>query len=129
MIITFAVCLTGYVWLYYATTKHYRNNPVKVCLIKYLTNLPCPSCGSTRAVISLSNGDFIAALEYNPMGYLIALIMLVLPFWIFFDMITTKFTLISFYDKLNEHLKNRGVALFLILVVLMNWIWNIWKGL
>ena len=37
------------------------------CAFKGLTGIPCPTCGSTRAVLHLSHGDFLAALVFNPL--------------------------------------------------------------
>ena len=73
--ILFIACIVGYIWLYFSLTNQItENNSVKVCLIKYVTNIPCPSCGATRSVVSLIKGDFIGALNYNPIGYLVTLI-------------------------------------------------------
>ena len=68
--ILFIACLAGYIWLYFSITKNItENKSVEVCLIKHVTNIPCPSCGSTRSVISLTKGDFVGALKFNPIGY------------------------------------------------------------
>jgi len=37
------------------------------CLFRLLTGIPCPTCGSTRATVSLLHGDFPGALAYNPL--------------------------------------------------------------
>jgi hypothetical protein len=36
-----------------------------VCPSKVVYGLPCPSCGTTRAIISIAKGDFLVALSYN----------------------------------------------------------------
>lgn len=36
-----------------------------VCLFKHLTALPCPSCGLTRAMIQIAQGDVVEAMRYN----------------------------------------------------------------
>jgi hypothetical protein len=41
--------------------------PFTVCLFKGLTGLPCPTCGSTRAVGRLAHFDFVGALAMNPL--------------------------------------------------------------
>lgn len=123
-------CLAGYIWLYFSITKNItKNKSVEVCLIKYLTNIPCPSCGSSRSVISLTKGDLIGALNFNPIGYLVSIIMLIAPIWIILDtMIKTK-TLFGFYLKIETYVKRPKIAIPLILLVIINWIWNITKGL
>lgn len=123
-------CLAGYIWLYFSITKNLtENNSVEVCLIKHVTNIPCPSCGSTRSIVSLSKGDFIGALVLNPMGYLIALIMLISPIWIVSDVIAGSNTLFSSYQKLEAYLKKPKYAIPLALLIIANWAWNIFKGL
>lgn len=126
----FIVCLAGYIWIYLSTTTtNDVSKSAEVCLIKTVTNLPCPSCGSTRSVISLIKGDFIGALNLNPIGYIIAFIMLVAPVWIITDIILKKTTLLNVYQKVETHLKNPKIAIPLIILLIINWIWNINKGL
>lgn len=129
-LILFIACLAGYIWLYFSITKNIaENNSAEVCLIKHVTNIPCPSCGSTRSVISLTKGDFIGALNINPIGYLVAIIMLIAPIWILVDTIRNAKTLFDFYQKIEFYLKQPKIAIPLILLVIINWIWNITKGL
>ena len=129
-LILFIACLAGYIWLYFSITKNIaENNSVEVCLIKHVTNIPCPSCGSTRSVISLTKGDFIGALNINPIGYLVAIIMLIAPIWILVDTVRNAKTLFDFYQKIEFYLKQPKIAIPLILLVIINWIWNITKGL
>jgi hypothetical protein len=129
-LILFIACLAGYIWLYFSITKNIaENNSAEVCLIKHVTNIPCPSCGSTRSVISLTKGDFIGALNINPIGYLVAIIMLIAPIWILVDTVRNAKTLFDFYQKIEFYLKQPKIAIPLILLLIINWIWNITKGL
>lgn len=123
-------CLAGYIWLYYSITKNSTNTQsVEVCMFKQVTNIPCPSCGSTRSVISLTKGDFLGAIKINPVGYIVAAVMLVMPIWIIVDTIKRSRTLFTFYLKVETYLKQPKISIPLILLMLMNWIWNISKGL
>jgi len=36
------------------------------CPIKYVTSIPCPTCGVTRALFSLVRGDIKGYLYYHP---------------------------------------------------------------
>lgn len=129
VILTIA-CFAGYLWLYFMMSKHsVANQPLEVCFVKHLTNIPCPSCGSTRSVISLVKGNFLAALNINPIGYIIAIIMLISPVWIFFDSIFRSNSLFNFYQKMESYFKKPSYAIPFILLVMINWIWNITKGL
>ena len=39
-----------------------------VCLFHYLTGLPCPGCGLTRAVVCTAHGLWREAIFYHPLG-------------------------------------------------------------
>lgn len=128
--ILFISCMAGYIWLYIGiATNLTEKKSVEVCLIKHVTDIPCPSCGSTRSVISLAEGKFIDALRINPLGYIIAIIMLLAPIWILIDIVTKRETLFEFYRKMETYLKKPKFAIPLIMFVIINWIWNITKGL
>ena len=38
------------------------------CVFHALTGVPCPACGTTRAVLALARGDLFAALSWNPLA-------------------------------------------------------------
>jgi hypothetical protein len=121
-------CGAGYIWLYYSITSTVtETKSVEVCLIKHVTNIPCPSCGSTRSVISMTKGNFVEAFEINPIGYIVAFIMLLAPVWIGTDIISRNNSLFVCYEKIESHLKKPMYAIPLILLVIINWIWNITK--
>ncbi|NVN96229.1 MAG: DUF2752 domain-containing protein [Bacteroidetes bacterium] len=124
-------CTAGYIWL--AITLY--NNRISatpkygICIIKTITNIPCPSCGSTRAVLSFLNGDILASLYWNPIGIILIAIMLISPFWILFDVIIKKSSLLIFYNRTEFFLRKKWVVISAILLILANWIWNIYKEL
>jgi hypothetical protein len=123
-------CIAGYIWLYFGLSHEYSvGKPIEVCLVKHFTNIPCPSCGSTRSILSLTKGNFIEAFSINPLGFLIAIIMFLSPLWIIADIAAKKNTLFNFYKKTETYLKRPQFAIPLILLVIINWIWNITKGL
>lgn len=49
--------------------------PIK-CPIKYFFDIPCPTCGMTRAMIALLKGDVGAYLGYNPLALPFLLLLL-----------------------------------------------------
>jgi hypothetical protein len=63
------------------------------------------------------------------MGYIIALIMLIAPFWVIADIILKSNSLFNCYQIIEINLKKPKYAIPLILLVIINWIWNITKGL
>lgn len=128
--IIFTACLAGYIWLYLVFSKNLTDNKsFEVCLIKQITNIPCPSCGSTRSIISIIKGDYIGSLYINPMGIIIGIIMLLSPIWIIIDLTMRMNTLYVFYQKIEAYIQRQKVAIALILIAVVNWIWNISKGL
>jgi hypothetical protein len=44
------------------------------CLFKWLTDFPCPTCGITRSLSSLAQGEFVQAMSYHPFGWAIFLL-------------------------------------------------------
>ncbi|WP_363245110.1 DUF2752 domain-containing protein [Daejeonella sp.] len=123
-------CLTGYIWLYWSLSKLSKiNTEIEVCLIKNITTIPCPSCGSTRSVLAITQGNFNEAFFINPLGYILAFIMFFIPFWIFFDFILKKETFLNIYQKAESILKRPIISIPLLIFILINWAWNIVKGL
>jgi hypothetical protein len=128
--IIFIACLAGYIWLFINSAASFvKIEPVGVCLVKHATSIPCPSCGSTRSIISITKGNFVEALRINPLGYIVAIIMLLAPLWILLDIVTKRKTLLEFYHKMEIYLKRPQFAIPIILSVIINWVWNITKGL
>jgi hypothetical protein len=123
-------CAAGYIWLMltYHRTVSLSLEP-GVCLFKRVTGIPCPSCGSTRSVLSFLKGDVVDAILWNPFGILLMLILFVSPLWIIYDVISRKDTLSRFYNRTELFFKRTWIAIPAILLVLLNWVWNIAKGL
>jgi len=123
-------CAAGYIWLIYGVTSDLSGTgkTSDVCLFKHVTDIPCPSCGSTRSVIALLHADFFQAVYINPLGIVVAMIMLIAPVWTVVDLITKKGTLFNFYCKLETIIRRPAIAIPLIALVLLNWIWNSSKG-
>ncbi len=124
-------CIAGCVWLFLNSSNHLVNNTngITVCMIKHITNIPCPSCGSTRSVLSILHGEYLEALYWNPLGFILILIAVTIPIWITFDCATKKNSLVQFYNKAETILRQKKIAIPALFLVLANWFWNIYKGL
>jgi hypothetical protein len=48
------------------------------CLFRAATGIPCPSCGTTRALLHLAHGDIAGSLFLNPLFSLAMIVALVL---------------------------------------------------
>ena len=51
-----------------------------MCLFKFITGLPCPGCGMTRAYLHLFTGDIKGAFYYHPLFWLVPIV-LVIVIW------------------------------------------------
>jgi hypothetical protein len=120
--------LAGYIWLF-LNFKTNNSNEIGICIFKHVTTIPCPSCGSTRSILSLMHGQFLEAIYWNPIGLLLVIIIIASPIWIIFDFAFKKNTLFLFYKKIETILSQKRIAIPAILLILTNWIWNIYKGL
>ena len=122
--------IAGYLWLLFNYNSVIVQSGIPgVCLFKRITDIPCPSCGSTRSVLSLLHGDFAAAIYWNPLGLIIMAIMIISPVLIIYDVLLKKDSLLIIYNHTELFMQRRWVALPAIILVLINWIWNIYKGL
>ena len=124
-------CTAGYVWLFYNmhTGSGINGSDVDVCIFKHVTNIPCPSCGSTRSVLSLVKGDIADSFFLNPIGIFLFLILIIAPVWIAYDILSKKESLFKFYNRLEKILQQKQVAIPAVALIIVNWIWNIYKGL
>lgn len=122
-----AGCVAGYAWLGFVA--HDPGSDTTVCLLKNVTGIPCPSCGSTRALVALSSGDLSGIFRYNPIGMIIAAILLVAPFWIAFDLLTGRRTLASGFIAFEHFVQRKWVAIPAVVLLVANWIWTYSKGL
>lgn len=120
------LCAVGYVWVYWNLDPHHSLN---VCVLKNTVDLPCPACGTTRSIEALLQGEWKTALWLNPLGPLAVLGLLVLPLWLAHDAITRQNSLYDGYVKGTKLLQQWQWALPLGALLVLNWAWNIWKGL
>ena len=120
----------GYAWVgfhFFTTESH--TTQFSVCVFKNLTGLPCISCGITRSVVEILHGHLLRALFINPLGFLALLMLIIMPVWTFYDFIKKTETLATSFKKGEALLRTQKVYLPLIALGLLNWYWNILKGL
>lgn len=122
--------IAGYAWLAYIVLQDNALHSNKTaCIIKKISGVPCPSCGNTRSVIALMNGEFVQALTVNPLGIPVAGILIVFPFWLIYDIAFQKDTLYKGYMRFEQVMKIKPIAILLVVLLIINWIWNIQKEL
>ena len=123
--------LAGYIWIGWNLAQGDVGAVTpEVCLFKAVTHLPCPSCGTTRAIVLLANGDVERSILENPFGVLLALGLIAVPVWLVVDTVRKRDSLLRWYLR-GEHLLrgNKWVAVPAVALVVVNWVWNITKGL
>lgn len=122
-------CFLGFSWLFFFDFISHSNSDYDftVCVFKRITTIPCPSCGTSRAVNSFFKGNILTSLYLNPFGIIVAGIMLIAPGWIAFDYFTKRQSFYDFYIKTETIIRTKKVAILLIILVILNWIWNINK--
>lgn len=122
--------LLGYAWLGYQTYSEKQSSSIgQICMFKATTTLPCPSCGSTRSVIAIFQGNLLQALYFNPLGLIIVIGLLILPLWIISDVLLKKDSFFKFYIQFEKWVVKKPMAISLITIILLNWVWNIYKDL
>lgn len=133
-LIVISICLAGYIWIVYHLSKteiivETDESNLGFCMMRSITGVPCPSCGTTRSVTALAQGQLAEALWWNPLGIIMFASMIAFPAWIVYDVIRRKDTFYKFFLNVENFFRNRPVAIVAITLVLINWIWNIFKFL
>lgn len=121
--------LAGYSWLAWSLWHSGSHGTFTPCLFKSATGIACPSCGTTRSLSALIHGHLVESALINPLGIISGILMLLLPLWILGDILYRKNTLHRSYLKFEALLKVKWIAVTLTALVVLNWIWNITKGL
>lgn len=87
------------------------------CLFRWLTGIPCPACGTTRAIILALRGEWLLSLRMNPYGILTLLILLGANIWVFWDLWHHSDTLTPSMHRLDFFLKRHWWLILLIVLV------------
>ncbi len=80
-------------------TKSSLVNIIPLCFWKINYGFYCPSCGSTRCVISLINFDFSSAFSYNTFLFILIMYLFLLDLLYIINTIFNKSYLKIFYPK------------------------------
>jgi hypothetical protein len=127
ILILSVIAIFGFVLLNIYETQ--KGNDAEICLLKKATGYPCPTCGTTRSVNTLLQGNITGSVLLNPFGIIACLLLTVLPCWILADRYRHKDSFFRFYKRTEKILYKPLSLLILILLMASNWAWNIYKGL
>lgn len=89
------------------------------CAFRAHVGVPCPTCGSTRAVVYLSHGEIVSAFCMNPMIVSIAAVALLL---LLYGLVTLVFDIPRIGVILCEKEKGR-IRVMAVLLLLLNWLY------
>ena len=120
----------GYAWIgFHLFVSDTEEAPV-VCLVKNITGIPCPSCGITRALMLLGSGSFQESILMNPLGLVAGIALISLPLWLMTDLLRQETTLARTFSWTEKKIKTeKSIYIPLVALALLNWGWNILKGL
>ena len=124
----YLLAVAGYAWLAWNMIG-LADPDTTVCMFKQATGFACPSCGTTRSLLSVLNGDFRSGLLINPLGFVGAAFLLFFPIAWTVSRILNRDLIAVFMQRMEKMLKQPIAAIPLIALVAINWIWNIAKGL
>lgn len=114
--------ISGYFLLFHYSTSLQGHT---TCPFKLITGFPCPACGSTRATIQILHGNLRKSIFINPLGLVTNILIMAFLFWMVIDIVRNRETFLPFLRKdWNNYCK-----MVFIVIMLVNWIWNIKKGL
>lgn len=128
-LLLFISCCLGYLWLYVNLSGPGGQSSFDLCLVKHIAHIPCPSCGATRSILSILKGQIEQAFLINPLGIVVAIVVVCSPLWIITDWLRKKDTLFNIYQKMEVLLRKPLFAVPAIFLIVINWVWNIFKGL
>jgi hypothetical protein len=110
--------------LLFILAMHHIGIPL-YCPFKLLTGIPCPGCGGQRALFAIMHGNIIEAVCINPLSVLLILFAFIAPMWLFVDCYRGT-------NSLQGVMKSKWswkTITIVALVIIANWIWNIYKQL
>ncbi|OQA18580.1 MAG: hypothetical protein BWY64_01394 [bacterium ADurb.Bin363] len=75
------------------------------CGLKLLTGAPCPACGLTRSISSISQMRFLQSFYYHPLGFLFYIIFLMFAMYNFFPQ-KVKVRIQKLFDLHDDLIRN-----------------------
>ncbi|MBR4787129.1 MAG: DUF2752 domain-containing protein [Bacteroidales bacterium] len=95
------------------------------CPFHRITGLPCPGCGGVRVIHALMAMDIKGALNINPLSVILCILIPVFLILSWVDYFKNTHMMHNIMAKIAHPI----ITFFIILVIIVNWFWNIYKGL
>ena len=77
----------------------------------------------------LAQGDLKSSLAINPVGILAAMMLVAVPLMLIYDLIACKQLVFDLFKKTEAVVRTRPIAIILLILIVLNWMWNIQKNL
>ncbi len=94
------------------------------CIFKNITGIPCPGCGMGHGTVCLLKGNLKGVLEFNVLVFPFFAAVIIGICWMTIDLIRDKE---SFFPLLKRKF-HPFIMIILFAVIILNWIWNIYRG-
>ena len=91
------------------------------CLFKWITGIPCPACGFTRALILASQLYVFEAVKTNILFMPLAIGTIIYFICSLIDLFSDRCTI----KRLNKAMANKWVITFAVLYMVFSWYYNI----
>jgi|ERR1041385_799059 hypothetical protein len=123
--------MAGYAWLGWNIVHEQGGDETPtLCIFKEITHLPCPACGTTRSLILLVHGKLRESLLTNPSGGMLAIAMIIVPLCILTDVLRKRDSFFRWYQSAEILLaRKKWISIPTMTLLVVNWVWNISKGL
>lgn len=116
--------LAGWLWVLLALLPgHHLGWP---CLFRFLTGMPCPGCGATRAMLCVLHGRVAEAILINPVGPLALCALVVVPLWLLTDRFVCRRD--TFAAAGRWLAAQRYAVPLAVAATLAGWLWNLAKA-
>lgn len=93
--------------------------PLPFCLLRETTGIPCPACGSTRALLAWTHFDLASAFRFNPLFFVACL---VLAGWTSLQ-IMESFTAPKFSARITSMARTLPMLRIGIGLLAVNWVY------
>lgn len=97
---------------------------ITYCPVKSIYSIPCPACGLSRASVELLRGEWLTAFTINPLVYLVHPLFITLGLTALYDHCFKTNRIRSFINARWS----KTVLVLILLLLLLNMVWNIQKG-
>lgn len=114
-------CIASWTWIAMSINQC-EQGIWKGCLIKHFLHIPCPACGSTRAIIAIIDGHIQEALALNPLGFVLLALLILLTVGIPYDYLRRQRNLYHLFTWADTCLHRKSVFIPTMSIILLNWL-------